>query len=103
MTAMTPGFYTIAWSVSAASGAGHLQCYAQVTTTSANPFNPSTTMKFQASNHAATTNVVVTSSGGLVPIHLFPGDYVEVYALVGSAVSTSLTFAPQLTGEWVSN
>lgn len=103
MTVMTPGFYSIAWSVSAASGAGHLQCYAQVTTTAANPFNPSTTVKFQAANRASTTNITVTGSGGLVPIYLATGDYVEVYALVGSAVSTSLTFAPQLTGEWVSN
>lgn len=103
MTVMTPGFYSIAWSVSAASGAGHLQCYAQVTTTAANPFNPSATMKFQAANRAATTNITVTSSGGLVPIYLATGDYIEVYALVGSAVSTSLTFAPQISGEWVSD
>lgn len=103
MTVRTAGFYSVAWSVSAASGAGHLQCYAQVTTTAANPFNPSTTLKFQESNHAATTNIVVTSSGGLVPFYLAVGDYIEVYALVGTAENTSLTLAPQLSGEWVSS
>lgn len=103
VTVMTPGFYTVAWSVSAASGAGHLQAYAQVTTTAANPFNPSTTLKFQESNRAATTSIVVTSSGGLVPFYLATGDYIEVYALVGTAENTSLTLAPQLSGEWVSS
>lgn len=103
VTIMTPGFYTISYSVSAASGAAHLQCYAQVTTGAANPFNPSTTLKFQESNRAATTNVVVSSSSGLVPIYLASLDYLEVYALVGTAENTSLTFAPQLTGEWVSS
>lgn len=96
------GFYVVAYSVSAASGAGRLQCYAQVTTTAANPFNPSTTVKFSSSHRAATTDIVVASSGGVVPIYLAVGDYIEVYALVGSAVNTSLTLPPQLTGEWVS-
>jgi len=73
-----------------------------VTTSAANPYNPSTTLQFQHSNRAATTALVATSSGGLVPIYLVPGDYIEVYAKVGTAVSTSTAAFPQFSGEWVS-
>lgn len=98
----TPGFYVVNWDVSAVSGASRLQGYCQATTTAANPFNPSATVKFQYGARTATTNDVIVSAGGMVPIYLAIGDYLEVYALVGSAVATSASFLPQMSGEWVS-
>ena len=101
-TIQTAGYWHIEWSVSAASSANNIECYAQVTTSASNPYNPSTTVKFQHSNRPATTAVVVASAAGLVAIYLYPNDFIQVFATVGVNVNTSSTFYPQFSGQWVS-
>lgn len=101
-TIQAAGYYHIEWSVSAASGAGNLECFAEVATSASNPYNPSSVIAFQHTNRAATTAVTVASNGGLVPVYLVPGDLICLFAVVGTAVNTSATFYPQLSGHWVS-
>lgn len=97
-----PGYYHIEWSMSAASGAGNLECYALAATSSSNPYNPSALIAFQHTNRQATSAVTVASAGGLVPIYLTAGDEIALFAAVGTSVSTSSSFYPQLSGQWVS-
>jgi hypothetical protein len=103
-TVALAGYYHIEWLVSVNVGAGNIYAYAQVTTGAGNPFNPSTTVQFQYGSRpvASSGNIGVVSNGGLVPIYLVAGDYIEVYVKVTTSQATQPSATPQMSGEWVS-
>lgn len=101
-TVQTAGYWTIDWTVTCASGSSKLEACAQVVTTASNPYNPSVTVQFQHSHTDTTTDRGAVTSGGLVPIYLYPGDYFQILAAVTTAVNTSVQPYPQFCGELVS-
>lgn len=103
-TIKTAGYWTFDYNVSAGTTPGNVGTYLQVTTSAANPYNPSTTVKF-CYNYSSAASTVNTnnSSGSLCPIYLAVNDYVEVYCVV--AVTSTSGTAPftHFTGELVSS
>lgn len=99
-TIRTPGYWCIDWTIVSA-GTGLLTGYAEVVTTASNTLNPSVSLPFcftsvgnPSSDHPMAT------SGGLVPVYLFPGDYLQIMIESANADSSGPSF---FTGLWVSS
>jgi hypothetical protein len=101
-TVQTPGYWLTDWVISVGTGATWLAACLQVTTSASNPFNPSTTLQYQFGSRAQSGSTVAVSGGGLIPIYLVAGDYLQVDAQAGTAANASFSPRSQFTGEWVS-
>lgn len=102
-TVQTAGYWHIDWSVGVSTTDVELICFAEVVTGSSNPFNPSATIEFQYERSASGSGVAVHySNGGLCPIYLVSGDYIQIMAESASSATTASNPYPTFSGQWVS-
>jgi len=90
LTVVTPGFWEVRYCLNIGVGGGHLSTYLQVTTGSGNPQGAGSS--FEWGNGQATeagTNDMSVCVATDLPTFMYAGDYVTLYALVGSATSTT--------------
>lgn len=101
-TVQTPGYWTVDWTSNGGASCDNLISYVLITTTASNLYNPSTTLKVQYNNAAQTTTAAYLSSGGLIPIYLFAGDYLQLMVQGGASSTEGTNPRTHMSGEWVS-
>jgi hypothetical protein len=102
-TIQTAGYWTFTYAINGGTSSTNLATYFQVTTSAANPYNPSATVQFcfndKKSFAAQGSN---NCSGSLCPIYLFPADFVQVFAVTSATSTEGSSPFSQFTGQWVS-
>lgn len=108
VTIQTPGYYHADWCIATLGGIAtqELTAYLRVTTSAANPENPSAVFdaQFCGVYSVVTYGYVIPSGGGVLPIRLYPGDALALHLVTDSAGTARWVTAqpPTFTGQWVS-
>lgn len=104
LTVQTPGFYKIRWSIPYNAAGSNLGVYAQVTTYTNNPLGSGLTYACWFSWCGAQTGVnPANSGGGIIPVELWPGDYVQLYGTMGAASTLLTSTTPRVSMRQVSS
>lgn len=99
----TAGYWTFTYSVNGGTSPTRLGSYIQVTTSAANPYNPSATVQFAFTlNSSFSGQPNYNTSASLCPIYLFPGDFLQVFAFTAASSTEGTSPFSHFTGQWVS-